>query len=544
MSGNAEEKDNLQSSTRKWLVLYLVLAIASPLIYVGLTHHVWEDCLITLRQSRNLVDGNGLVFNPGHRVQGFTSCLNVMLLALFYAISGHSTDLAIDFYRAVCLIAYVCGGWVLLKMMLKNRIPDPLSPLIFILLYVTETKTVSYTMNGQESAFMVCFLAIGFFAAYNGFYKHWKVLALSFTGLLYTRPDSPIYIAAISLAGLVFPVENRKECWRGIIRAAVIAAILFAPWFISMWVYYGQPIPNTVLAKSEFDPALLLDPAGLTRTLLSKLPLVQAHLFEPINSHSGGWPRPVLDTYDMILWLIAFSYWMIPSQDRLGRLASLLFALGSLYLAFIMVAGSIAAWYVPADAVMGIFVVARGTTQIARQIPRLKNHSAGITYPLLVCLVIASLFIFVGQLIEIRIQQREIEDRGRKLIGLYMHDVVKPGQRIYLEPLGYIGYYSDRYIQDWPGLIAPEVVKLHHKKGTDRYTTIPELMPEWLVLRLDEMNRAFGIPQVHDNYVLVKTYDARPNLDSYGYFPGRGYVYDDAVFEVLRRKDVVPASEP
>ena len=58
------------------------------------------------------------------------------------------------------------------------------------------------------------------------------------------------------------------------------------------------------------------------------------------------------------------------------------------------------------------------------------------------------------------------------------------------------------------------------------------------------MNHAFDIPRVRNNYVLVKTYDARPNLDSCGYFPGRGYVYDDAVFDVLRRKDVVPASEP
>ena len=86
-----------------------------------------------------------------------------------------------------------------------------------------------------------------------------------------------------------------------------------------------------------------------------------------------------------------------------------------------------------------------------RQIPRLKiAHADG--YPLLGCLVATSLLIFIGQLIEIRIQQREIEDNGRKLIGLYMHDVVKPGERIYLEPLGYIGYYSDRYIIDWPGL--------------------------------------------------------------------------------------------
>ena len=176
-------------------------------------------------------------------------------------------------FIAVCLVAYVCAGWVLLKMMLKDRIADPLSPLIFILLYVTEAKTVSYTMNGQESAFMVCFLAIGFFAAYNGFYRYWKILAFSFTGLLYTRPDSPVYIAALCFAGLMFRTENRKESWRGIVRAAVIAAILFAPWFIGVWIYYGQPIPNTVLAKSGFGDAQLSNPFGTLRLVLMNFPL-------------------------------------------------------------------------------------------------------------------------------------------------------------------------------------------------------------------------------------------------------------------------------
>ena len=75
------------------------------------TGHVWEDFLITFRFSKNLVEGNGLVFNPGERVQGFTSALNVMVPAIFYAISGKSYWVGAERVSGG-LPGGVCGGRV------------------------------------------------------------------------------------------------------------------------------------------------------------------------------------------------------------------------------------------------------------------------------------------------------------------------------------------------------------------------------------------------------------------------------------------------
>ena len=82
----------------KWSVVYLVLAIASPLIFVGL--HITFGVLPHHIEAKpcNFVDLPWLVFNPGHRVQGFTSCLNVMLLALLlWPSQGEAPELAIEF---------------------------------------------------------------------------------------------------------------------------------------------------------------------------------------------------------------------------------------------------------------------------------------------------------------------------------------------------------------------------------------------------------------------------------------------------------------
>ena len=52
--------------------------------------HAWgaDDAYITYRYAQNLAEGHGLVFNPGERVEGYTSLLHVLLLTPVYALAG------------------------------------------------------------------------------------------------------------------------------------------------------------------------------------------------------------------------------------------------------------------------------------------------------------------------------------------------------------------------------------------------------------------------------------------------------------------------
>jgi hypothetical protein len=527
-----------------WIGLYLALALAVPLAYVLVTHHVWEDFLITFRHSKNLVEGRGLVYNPGRRVQGFTSVINVMLPAVFYALSEGSDQAALNLYRAVCLGAFVAGGWLLLRMILRDRGVDRWSPLLFILLYVTECKTVAFTMNGQESAFMVAFLSLGLAADYWGVGRWWPWAAVSWTGLLYTRPDAPVYIAALALAGLVFRVEAGRAVAKGMLKAALVAAVLFLPWFIFAWVYYGQPIPNTVLAKSRLTIQDVYDPAAFITFVLSKYVVVSAWLFQPIYAYLGGWPDLLIDTYGLFCWVVCTMYWMVPSGDRLGRLASLLFTLGALYLSLVQMGSLVAPWYMPSATLFGTVVLSRALPALLGRVRMLGRGVMPCARVLQVGLVAVSVLLLVGQSYEIRIQQREIEDNHRRLIGLYLHDVVKPGEAIYLEPLGYIGYYSDRLMLDWPGLVAPEVVRLR-REGATQLTVILKLKPAWLVLRSSEAVAAYQVPEIRNSYTRVRVYDAHAALDKYGYIPGRGYLNIDTTFYVLRRiEPPAPTTSP
>jgi hypothetical protein len=134
-----------------------------------------------------------------------------------------------------------------------------------------------------------------------------------------------------------------------------------------------------------------------------------------------------------------------------------------------------------------------------------------------------------------RIQQQEIEFGVRMPIGLWLKDHVRPGETVYLESLGYIGYFSGAYMYDWPGLVSPEVVRLHNEKGLEQNTMPSELKPDWMVVRSGEAAWMSHQPYFQD-YERVATFDVWDRLAEYKYIPGRGYLQFDAAFEVYRRK--------
>jgi hypothetical protein len=143
---------------------------------------------------------------------------------------------------------------------------------------------------------------------------------------------------------------------------------------------------------------------------------------------------------------------------------------------------------------------------------------------------------------QLRVQQREIEDGHRKQVGRWLRqNASSTTDSVMLEPLGYIGFFSQLKMLDSPGLCAPEVVAAEKKlKSISWAVLIPELQPGWLVLRSSEANLLQSIaPDLLTNrYSAAKVFDASERLASYRWLPGRGYLEYDKTFIVFRRKRV------
>lgn len=136
-----------------------------------------------------------------------------------------------------------------------------------------------------------------------------------------------------------------------------------------------------------------------------------------------------------------------------------------------------------------------------------------------------------------RQQQVVIENHGRRVIGEWLAQHGTPTDTVFLEPLGYIGYFSQLHMLDYPGLCAPSVVAAIREVDPTFTGVIRKLQPTWLVLRRGEvLSPDFKQSDILDQYEFARAWDARDNLERISFLPGRGWLEVDAVFLVFHRR--------
>jgi hypothetical protein len=85
---------------------------------------------------------------------------------------------------------------------------------------------------------------------------------------------------------------------------------------------------------------------------------------------------------------------------------------------------------------------------------------------------------------------QEIEQHVRVPLGLYLHKVVRRGEAVATESAGYIGYYSEAKLDDYPGLTSPTSYDALKRLGPEHRTLVAMvavLKPGWVVLRPYEL---------------------------------------------------------
>ncbi|MBN1864042.1 MAG: hypothetical protein JW808_03995 [Victivallales bacterium] len=541
---------DLKAGTTTWkLVLaFAVLAALPPLVYVMYTGHIWEDFFITFRFSRNLADGLGLVYEPGKRVHGFTSPLGVLIPALCYLAfpAGEHSGALWLFRLFVCIPAFV-GGAMFMVMTFFGGIPRDFSkiplavkcPAAFAsLFYLLEAKAVMFSVNGMETALMLLFCGAAFYLSIDNSGKKWLYAGISWAGLMWTRPDSCFYVAGFMLTTWVCALPGmRTAALKGIVKSAIVTTVLYLPWFVWSWAYYGTPVPHTVTAKGS---GLLTGGIG---GFLSRLMMHTSWVYQPVYPHFGGWPGYVAIVASCMSFF-CFCYWMLSpftavrDMDAASLRISQIARGGSVFFFFICLYLGLMSfpypWYFPPAGMIGCIALPAGLFTLSSKI---KNRSRALLYPAAINSIVAVFlaFVLIMSTFQMRIQQQLIENDTRMAAGKWLKDAKSPEDRIFLECLGYIGYFSEGIMLDYPGLCTPEVVRLIKEKGYSMGSVIPELAPEWLVLRPAEVQALHKEPFFGD-YELAMEFNSQPELQRIGYIPGKNYLLYDSFFYVFRRQ--------
>ena len=520
------------------------------------TQHAWEDYYITYRASKNLATGHGLTFTVGERVHSFTSPLGVLLPALASLLTGNNSDTAALWIFRLMGASALAGTVLLLQRTLRQLALAGMAVGLMAAVVLTDAKTVDFTINGMETPFLLLFFAWTLWAFFTTPQRQWLHLGLAWAGLQWTRPDACVYISALTAGVLLFrpTVSSWRERlgWlRRFLGAGLLTSALYLPWMVWAWSYYGSPVPHTITAKGMILPKVT---SGMIFDSLKSLPgnifsdqSIMAGTFMPALSLNTGWPTVATQAS---FWLALFSIclWFMPRVRWEARVASFAAAVGQFYL-YVFVRFPVP-WYLPPVTLLALVALVLVWGQLWQSRGPQKNHAAGFQFRrvilagVAVVMLLGATALSLGAAYQLHWQQKIIEEGHRRKIGEWLRAAAEtPRDSVFLEPLGYIGFFSGLKMYDFPGLCSPEMVAARLRASTRSSPfcwseLILDLQPDWLVLRGHEAEaiRARDPEILERFYKLTRVFDVRPQVQAFSFMPGRGYLLFDAYFEVYRRQ--------
>lgn len=200
-----------------------------------------DDAYITFRYARNLVSGMGLVYNAGERVLGTTTPAYALLLAGLSGFSGFY-----DYPRLALMTNAVCDAltFALLVRLVGRLTGHRWAGLGAAFLFAIDGRVLDWSTGGMEASFNVLAIVLTLVLFFED-RREWAALTAGLAVLI--RPDGATLAAAIFLGwGLPVLRQPRRWPWK---ELALFAGVV-APWFIFATLFYGAPIPQSVLAKS------------------------------------------------------------------------------------------------------------------------------------------------------------------------------------------------------------------------------------------------------------------------------------------------------
>ncbi len=232
-----EIKEHSENNIGKFILIFLFLTLIVVFLRI-----LWisDDSEISMRFILNFVSGNGLLYNIGERIQGFTHPLWLLILSLGYFISG-KIFLTTLFFSLLFSLGAV---WVLIYKISDNRYTS----ILILLLLLFSQAFIDYTSSGLENPLSFFLISI-FFLYYLKYYRDKISYLYLLSSLIFlNRPD----LILIPLPVLVRETFIRYREVRKIKKIFSRALIGFSPaifWLIFSTFYYGFPLPNTAFAK-------------------------------------------------------------------------------------------------------------------------------------------------------------------------------------------------------------------------------------------------------------------------------------------------------
>jgi hypothetical protein len=202
-----------------------------------------DDAFISYRYASNLVSGEGLVFNPGERVEGYSNLLYVLFISA--GLVFLPDDQAYGF--SVCLNLVLIALTYLAFLRIARRTLRGHRPLAAVVLFSLTPSVWIWTGSGMETPLVLLLVVLTWGALETGLETgdrraKWILAALAAVAVL-ARADG--FLIPLFAAGFC-ALRGRRRLALGIGAAVLLTLVLLVAW--RLW-YYGYPLPNTYYVK-------------------------------------------------------------------------------------------------------------------------------------------------------------------------------------------------------------------------------------------------------------------------------------------------------
>jgi arabinofuranosyltransferase len=213
---------------------------------------IQDDAFITFRYADNLVRGNGIVWNSGERVEGYSDFLWLLIMSIPLRLGWD-----------VIVFAQATGvGFFILTLLLTYRLAllvfdSEHTALFVVVLLGTNYSFSSYGTGGLETQMQTCILTGIIFLTLWSVYKcgldkkYSLLLSILFGVSVLTKIDSLIVVGLCSTVILykVFTNANRRVYWRTVYFLFTPFVLIVGLWLLWKMSFYGGIVPNSFYIK-------------------------------------------------------------------------------------------------------------------------------------------------------------------------------------------------------------------------------------------------------------------------------------------------------
>lgn len=448
-------------------ILFITVRILS-FIFFG---YVQEDAFIYLSIAKNLSLHGDYSFNLGDNVSAATSHLYLLFVAFFRFLFEHQgTFISLNVLNSIFQFFSVLI-WGKIFFIKKSNLRAFLLIMTFIPISITLSNI------GMETSLLVFCFSIGFYFIKKDIFSGLVLLMLI---LPLVRPDAIFFSVLLTFTYAL----HYKDRWRNILYLSV-SFIFGALIYISInLLFFDVYINQTIIAKSVAYE--------MPMTIIGIMERVSYNMNSTFAPMSMTFLKSAIVTFfGLIIFIVALHNLYKAKKDYI-----LIFFIFSTSLGLPLIYGLKAAtfpWYIhPSTFMVYISIV----------FLMINKRNISLIRYLGIFIVMA---LFLVQLIFLR--NTSLKEEYRASIGKFIKSRTNKDATIFLEPLGYIPYFAERYTYCEVGLITPEVTSFRKKYGNIDFHQqfLINKKPDVFVVR---DTKKWGLSQkwLNENYYLKKRF--------------------------------------